>query len=70
MVVFRLDQAFAPDLFEDTVAGRVPIIPKHIWSSVTDPAKFTEPAAAMGSGPYRLEAYEATTGSYLFVANE
>ncbi len=70
VVVFRLDQAFAPDFFEDTVAGRVPIIPKHIWETVTDPAKFTESAAAMGSGPYRLEAYDATTGSYLFVANE
>jgi peptide/nickel transport system substrate-binding protein len=70
VAVFRLDQPFAPTFFEDQVAGRVPIIPKHIWETVTDPAKFTQPAAAMGSGPYRLESYDASTGSYLFVANE
>lgn len=54
--------------FEPTVAGRVPIIPRHVWEPVTDPAKFVEPRAVTGSGPYTLTSYDRSTGSYLHVA--
>lgn len=57
-------------LFEPTVAGRVPIIPKHIWSGVTDPAKYLDRTAVIGSGPYRLESYDRAAGSYLYTAND
>ena len=57
-------------LFESTVAGRVPIIPRHIWSGVTDPAKYLDPQAVVGSGPYKLVSYDRTTGSYLYTAND
>jgi peptide/nickel transport system substrate-binding protein len=57
-------------LFEPTVAGRVPIIPKHIWSTVTDPAKFLDKAAVIGSGPYKLESYDRAGAAYLYVAND
>ena len=67
-VVVRLPGPSA--LFEPTVAGRVPIIPRHIWESVTDPAKFLQPEAVIGSGPYKLASYDRATGSYLYVANE
>ena len=67
-VVFRLDQPYAT--FEEQIGHRTPILPKHIWSTVTEPAKFTEPAAAIGTGPYTLGGYDAATGSYLYVANE
>lgn len=68
VVVFTLPRAMAP--FEITVAGRTPILPKHIWSSVTDPARFKDPKALVGTGPYTLESYDQATGSYLFTARE
>ncbi len=46
------------------------VMPKHIWSSVTDPAKFQGPTAIIGSGPYKLENFDLTTNSFNFVANE
>ncbi len=45
------------------------IVPKHIWSTVTDPAKFQGPTALIGSGPYKLENFDLTTNSFNFVAN-
>jgi peptide/nickel transport system substrate-binding protein len=49
---------------------RLFIIPQHVWSTVTDPAKFRGPGAVMGSGPYKLESEDAAAGTYLFTANE
>ena len=46
------------------------IMPKHIWSSVTDPAKFQGPTALIGSGPFKLENFDLTTNSFNFSANE
>ncbi len=48
----------------------MPIVPKHIWPDVTDPVKYREPNALVGSGPYRLESYDLSTGTYLWTANE
>lgn len=66
-VVFRLATRYAP--FPVSIAGRVPIIPQHIWKDVSDPAKFRGPQAVVGSGPYRLADYQESTGSYRYVAN-
>lgn len=66
-VVFRLPKPFAP--FEVTVAGRVPIIPRHVWEGVTDPVQFRGPPAVMGSGPYVLDSYDEATNSYSYDAN-
>ena len=68
VVVFRLPRPYAP--FEDWIAGRMLIIPKHLWSGVTDPVKFDPKLAVTGSGPYKLESYDVATGSYAFTANE
>lgn len=68
VVVVKLTKPFSP--FEVTIAGRIVIIPKHIWEPVTDPVKFTGPEATMGSGPYKLEKYDAASGEYAFQANE
>lgn len=68
VVTITLTKPFSP--FEVTIAGRVAIIPKHIWENVTDPVKFTTPEAVIGSGPYKLEKYEPAQGLYAFVANE
>ncbi|MGH2651408.1 MAG: ABC transporter substrate-binding protein, partial [Actinomycetota bacterium] len=68
VVVIRLGAPSA--VFEEDVAMRLLIIPRHIWSTVTDPAKFREPGAVMGSGPYKLESVDQAAGSYLYTANE
>jgi len=65
-VVIRLPRPFAP--FEGLL-GRVPIIPRHVWADVADPAKFQGPQAVMGSGPYKLDSYDAATNSYRYTAN-
>ncbi len=48
----------------------VAIVPKHIWSTVTDPKTFQGPQALIGSGPYRLERFDQSTNSFDFVAND
>ncbi len=68
VVVLKLDKPFAS--FEEAIAGRVPIVPKHVWSAVTDPAKFRDPTALVGTGPYTLASSDESTGSYDYVANE
>jgi peptide/nickel transport system substrate-binding protein len=68
VVVIRLNTPSA--VFEEDVAMRLFVIPRHIWSAVTDPAKFRGPGAAMGSGPYKLESVDEAAGSYLYTANE
>jgi peptide/nickel transport system substrate-binding protein len=68
VAVVRLNKPTA--VFEEDVALRLFIIPQHVWSAVTDPARFREPAAVMGSGPYRLESSDEASGAYLFTANE
>jgi peptide/nickel transport system substrate-binding protein len=67
-VVIRLNKPTA--VFEEDVAMRLFIIPQHIWSSVTDPAKFRGPGALVGSGPYKLESEDEAAGSYLYTAND
>lgn len=66
-VVFHLRQP-APDFLDD-VAGIILIIPKHIWQAVADPLKFLDPAAFIGTGPFKY--VETRRGEYhLFQANE
>jgi peptide/nickel transport system substrate-binding protein len=69
-VVIQL-KTVRPSFLQD-IAGTFgfAIMPKHIWSSVTDPAKFQGPTALIGSGPYKLENFDLTTNSFNFVAND
>jgi peptide/nickel transport system substrate-binding protein len=46
------------------------IIPEHIYADVDDPATFIGDEAVIGTGPYKLAAYNQELGSYKFVANE
>jgi peptide/nickel transport system substrate-binding protein len=68
-VEFRLSSTLAP-FFDYGGVGSIPIVPKHIWSSVPDAGKETDPAVLVGSGPYRLESYSEGEGSYVYTANE
>lgn len=63
--------AVRPSFLSD-IAGAfgIAIIPKHIWSTVADPARFRGPEALIGSGPYRLEQFDQTTNTFDFVAND
>ncbi len=67
-VIIRLNTPSA--VFEESVGMRVFILPRHIWSSVTDPTKFRGPTALIGSGPYKLESLDEAAGTYLYLANE
>ncbi|MCA1553457.1 MAG: ABC transporter substrate-binding protein, partial [Chloroflexi bacterium] len=61
-VEFKLKQTYAP--FLNSFAGAMQIIPKHIWENVTDPKKFRDDKALIGSGPYILKQYNQADGSY------
>ena len=67
-VVIRLNNPSA--VFEESVGMRVFIVPRHIWSTITDPARHRGPTALIGSGPYKLESFDEAAGTYLYLANE
>lgn len=66
-VKITLHTPYAP--FLTNIAGALPIMPKHIWQNVTDPMKFTDPAAVIGSGPFKLVKYDKASSLYIYEAN-
>ncbi len=66
-VKFNLKEPYVP--FLEEIAGVVPIIPKHIWQNVSDPKKFQNQKALIGTGPFILEKYEGEHGVYIYKAN-
>lgn len=54
--------------FDIDPGADLPILPKHIWEKVTEPAKFTA-ELPVGTGPYKMVEHKADQ-SYRFVANE
>jgi peptide/nickel transport system substrate-binding protein len=66
-VAIKLVRPFAP--FLQTTAEAMFVFPKHIWQDIADPQAFTEPAAFIGSGAYRLVEFSQEEGTYLFEAN-
>lgn len=56
--------------FLGSVAGALPIVPKHIWESIKNPPQAQDLAVLVGTGPYRLKSYSLGEGSYQFVAND
>ncbi len=67
-VKLYLSKLYAP-FFQDVV-GSQPILPKHVWQSVTEPEKFISPQAAIGTGPYLFADYNKELGTYLYKAND
>ena len=51
--------------FAATIA-QVPIVPQHIWTSIADPAKYTN-TKPVGTGPFMLDTFAPT--QYLFKKN-
>ena len=66
-VVFQGTQPYA--VFLNNIALRMPVMPMHIWQSVTDPLKFQSPTSVIGSGPYTLQSYDKASGTYVYNAN-
>ncbi len=66
-VRFDLDRPFVP--FLANVAGSMPILPRHVFSDVDNPRRFSDPEAFTGSGPFTLKVYDPVQGRYLFEAN-
>ena len=50
-------------VFLDLAVSTVFILPKHVWENVTEPYTFTNEKAFIGTGPFILDKYDATTGS-------
>lgn len=68
VLVLRLNQASA--VFEESVAMSAFMIPKHIWGEVADPARFRDPRAFIGTGPYKMSSLDEAAGAYAYDANE
>jgi len=51
------------------VAGSVPIMPRHIWEDVQDPARFAGEQATVGTGPFTLVEYNKEEARYIYQAN-
>lgn len=55
-VTFTFNKPWSPALYE---VGQLPILPKHIWSAIADPAKDPN-AKPVGTGPYtEVDAFQA-----------
>lgn len=48
--------------------GGVRILPKHIWEHIDNPTAFNGEGVTVGSGPYKLDTYNAQLGAYRYVA--
>lgn len=60
-----------PDVtFPELLAAALPIAPRHVWSSIDDPAGAQDAETLVGSGPYRLAAYEGDGTALLYTAND
>ena len=65
-VVIYLSKPYSP--FVSDIGGTMPIMPKHIWESVDNPAAYNDPKAFIGSGPFRFMDFNKTQGTYLYEA--
>jgi len=61
-----LARPYAP--FLEEIAGSMFILPQHIWQGIEEPARFQEPRAAIGAGPYQFADYRREHGLYRFAA--
>jgi peptide/nickel transport system substrate-binding protein len=58
-----------PDVtFPAYVAGSLPIVPRHIWSSIKSASQDMSISVLVGSGPYRVTSYNGNDGALLYQA--
>lgn len=46
------------------------LMPKHVWSNVTDPASYTGSDRNIGCGPFVYGGFDAGSGTMIFIANK
>ena len=56
--------------FAEQVAGALPIVPRHVWSTIAEPAEAQDLDVLVGSGAYRLESYKGDGLPLLFTAKD
>ncbi|QUI25327.1 ABC transporter substrate-binding protein [Vallitalea pronyensis] len=65
-VTFKLKEKWAP--FYGNIAGSMPILPEHIYKNIDDPRHDLSELATIGSGPFKLVAYNGEKGEYVYEA--
>lgn len=63
-VKMYLDKPYAP--FLEYVGATLPILPEHIYKDLESPEQFQQKEACIGTGPFMLEDYNKTQGTYLY----
>lgn len=56
--------------FLEQVAGALPIVPQHVWSSISDPAGTDDVGVLVGTGAYRLDTYAGDGGALSYRARD
>ncbi|MDQ6947847.1 MAG: ABC transporter substrate-binding protein, partial [Actinomycetota bacterium] len=56
--------------FLEEVAGALPIVPRHVWSTISDPGGAQDLKVLVGSGAYRLASYNGDGGALLYLAKK
>lgn len=56
--------------FPEFVAGAVPIVPRHVWEPIGDPARAMSPDVLVGSGAYRLESFRGPDQPLAYAARD
>ena len=65
-VVFNFKSPAAPYFYY--VAGQTPIVPKHIWSKIANPVKYSD-KAPVGSGPYAVRGSTCNAQRIIYTKN-
>lgn len=58
-----------PNVPEEFYVLRTPIIPEHVWSSISDPVKFKNSDNPVGSGPFVRTSYSVSNNVETFSKN-
>lgn len=66
-VEIELNDVYVP--FIADIAASLPILPKHVYEKVEDPASYQEKDAFVGTGPMMVESYDTESGVYTYVKN-
>ena len=56
--------------FLEQVAGALPIVPEHVWSTIADPAGTDDVGVLVGTGAYRLDTYDGDGGALSYRARD
>lgn len=67
-VIFKFNKKWAP--FYANIVGAMPILPEHIYKDIKETENDLSEKAAIGSGPFKLNYYNAEKGEYIFEAFE